>query len=560
VAENRNRNKNKTLNKGGEKHEKTAILEAERPDTNQLGLEFPDATNDENGKANSEADGRESTEANQVHDVGHAVIGGGWPLQPDISPFVTNPEGNVYCVTNLPEEFVAVLFAWVSRSPKSFKDHLRKAIQDGLIPETERPAWEKLSEKATAFHEKFVVQYGHSSVAEHANSHIGIEKISRLASAELELSNEFFGITEYSQRYQQPSCGDWFNPFEKGGKQWQVYEDYMLDCFNVYLELKRDILHDLMLKANLHEMTEAEGKKAIAAFEKMAFEDARYALPLAMYTQLGMTGNGRSWRDSISKLYGSRYEEVHQLADDLKGEISKVLPTLLRHADPSEYERRRHNRFQHRFQNDMKRGTDYPVQLLSPVNEKEMITSLIAQVMVENEQVTYNEAYHVASTMPDDWRKETIGDLIWEMASYDVPPDSFKQVHFQFSFTVSEANCHQLLRHNRKTAFTFRQPSVKYGLTIPPRIKAAGVEGKLLALAQKAERYYNELSKGIREYVVLNAHGRHVIASFNLWEAYHLINLRTSEEAQWEIRDTFEQVYRMLQAACPTLIAGAKRR
>ena len=37
---------------------------------------------------------------------------------------VTNINDDIYCIKNLPEEVVAVLFAYVSRSPNSFKRNL----------------------------------------------------------------------------------------------------------------------------------------------------------------------------------------------------------------------------------------------------------------------------------------------------------------------------------------------------------------------------------------------------------------------------------------------------
>ncbi len=52
---------------------------------------------------------------------------------------------------------------------------------------------------------------------EHAIAHIGIEKISRLASAELELANTFNSFTEYSQRYQRPQRGQIYTPVELEG-------------------------------------------------------------------------------------------------------------------------------------------------------------------------------------------------------------------------------------------------------------------------------------------------------------------------------------------------------
>lgn len=39
-------------------------------------------------------------------------------LERDLSRYVSDTEGDVYAITGLPEEILAVVFAYVSRSPK----------------------------------------------------------------------------------------------------------------------------------------------------------------------------------------------------------------------------------------------------------------------------------------------------------------------------------------------------------------------------------------------------------------------------------------------------------
>ncbi|WP_172673609.1 FAD-dependent thymidylate synthase, partial [Calditerricola satsumensis] len=61
-------------------------------------------------------------------------------------------------------------------------------------------------------------------------------------------------------------------------------------------------------------------------------------------------------------------------------------------------------------------------------------------------------------------------------------------------------------------------------------------------------------------YAVTGAHHRQVYASMSLWELYHLINLRTSPEAQWDIRMAMESLYEQVRAIHPSVIKYAKRR
>ena len=83
------------------------------------------------------------------------------------------------------QEELAVTFAMTSRSPEPF-DEIAERVT---------------AEKSAEFHERWVLGYGHSSVAEHAVIHLAVENISRLACDTLE-DNRLASYTEKSSRYQ----------------------------------------------------------------------------------------------------------------------------------------------------------------------------------------------------------------------------------------------------------------------------------------------------------------------------------------------------------------------
>lgn len=483
----------------------------------------------------------------------------------DISPFVSNVDGNVYAISNLPEEFVATLFAWVSRSPKSFKEHLKQAVKEYNVQTPSGKGFEGLSERAKKFHEKWTVDYGHSSVAELGTAHVGIEKVSRLASAELELSSQFLSLTEYSQRYQRPKRGDWYNPFDKRTKLNKQVEEFFNRTFDVFEKLIDGVLSYLINQEtdNGQKIISERRKKEL---EKLAFEDARYVLPLAMYTQLGMTANGRAWRDALAVLGNSDHAESVKLADDIRTELKKVLPTLLKYSTPSNYQKVSKKRLRNALPESIKRqSVPVDVQLQASSFESEIICHLVSLLYMQERQVSYQQAIlYVTHSMTREQREKIIKELLHEMEQFDMAPDVFKHIHFNATLQLSEAAWHQLLRHNRKTDFSYSKPTTKIGLTIPPRIKAAGLEELVKDIAEESNKLYNKLiSEGYAieaEYIVLNCHKRQVFMTFSLWEAYHLVNLRTSEEAQWDIKNIFLDLYKQLNACYPLLMSMAKRR
>ncbi|HUU45475.1 MAG TPA: FAD-dependent thymidylate synthase, partial [Acidobacteriota bacterium] len=99
-----------------------------------------------------------------------------------------NPESaarRVYLMKDLPPEVVAVAFAKTSRSPDPF----------------DKIADELTEAKSAKFHERWVVGYGHASVAEHAVLSIALENVSILAAKAIE-DNRLASYTEKSTRYQ----------------------------------------------------------------------------------------------------------------------------------------------------------------------------------------------------------------------------------------------------------------------------------------------------------------------------------------------------------------------
>lgn len=193
------------------------------------------------------------------------------------------------------------------------------------------------AEKARRFHEKWVVGYGHASVAELAKAAVGIEGISRLASARLETANPWLSFIEYSQRYQMPRRGAYVVPpeLEAAGAPELLDEFHRVQeiTYDAYQELFRGLVEhlDRVEPAQPGETARARASR----LEKLAFEDARYALTLAVETNLGMVGNGRALRDAIVRLLSDPYEETTRLALAIRREVTRVLPTLVRYAEPN---------------------------------------------------------------------------------------------------------------------------------------------------------------------------------------------------------------------------------
>ncbi len=481
----------------------------------------------------------------------------------DISQYVSNTDRDIYTVSNIPEEVVAVIFAYVSRSPKSFRENIGVVIEEEQLGQ----------QRASKFHEKWVLNYGHASVAEHAAVHVGIERVSRLFSSVLELSNEYLSFTEYSQRYQRPKRGDFYIPPELGENEAlrKEYIDVNNKLYDLYAEIN-DALYSYL--TNVIPTPDGTDEKAhFRALEKVAFEDARYVLSMATFTNLGMTGNARAIEDSLTKLLSNSYPEVRQRAEEIKEEVRFSVPTLVKYADENAYLRGARSSFKSIFKEDPRtprqKSNGHQVSLIDWTGkdrdepENYALSKMINAMVYEHSTQNYTTVESKLNSMDLNEKLGLLQKITQDLGKYDNPVNAFRYVEYEAEFIISEACWHQLLRH-RKVNWIYKEPDIHNGITVPPNIKEAGVEDLLQEAVGLSESLYqallNENMPQVASYVVTNAHNRALIGKFDLWELYHLINLRMSEGAQWDIKAVIATLTDEIEKHHPNLTGPALKR
>lgn len=487
-------------------------------------------------------------------------------LIPDeIKKYVSNTDKDIYTVGNLPEEVIAVIFAYVSRSPKGFRENIGVVIKEEELGQ----------ERATKFHEKWVLHYGHASVAEHATVHIGIENVSRLFSSLLELSNEYLSFTEYSQRYQKPRRGDFYVPEELAEKPSLLNEYVELNnyLYDTYVQIN-DKLYEF-LKNEIPAPEGTDEKTHFRALEKIAFEDARYALSLATYTNLGMSGNARAIEDSLTKLLSSRYPEARKRAEEIKREVRFSVPTLVKYANENKYikeTRQGLEHISHSISSSRSRGLINQTAIVRLLDwtgkdksnpEEVAIDKMIKAILFEHSDLGYEDIEKETQKTDLESKLIILRKVIEKLGKHDNPLNVFKLIEYKAEFVVSEACWHQLLRH-RKVNWVTQEPSVSNGITVPPNVRQSGSEELLENAATRSENLYeklmNENLPELAGYVVTNAHNRRVMGSFDLWELYHLTNLRMSEGAQWDVKNIVRMLAEEIQKYHPNLVSPALKR
>jgi len=231
------------------------------------------------------------------------------------------PKRDIYLLSSkeLSPETIAVAFAKTSRFPDSFRDI----------------AADLTDEKSAQFHEKWVVGYGHASVAEHAVLHLAIENASRIAMEAIE-SNRLASYTEKSTRYQKWDEDSFYTPDELDGHP--LHEEFLATCrmlFTTYMASLEPV------KAVIAKRVPRREEEKDAAYDRRIrsryVDVCRFILPAASLANVGMTANGRVLENAIRKWLSSPLAEIREIGETVKVVAQGELPTLVKYADAVEY-------------------------------------------------------------------------------------------------------------------------------------------------------------------------------------------------------------------------------
>ena len=224
------------------------------------------------------------------------------------------PQREIYLLSPraLSPETIAVAFAKTSRAPESFRDI----------------AAELSDEKSAQFHEKWVVGYGHASVAEHAVLHIAFEGVSRLAIESIE-SNRLASYTEKSTRYQTWGSDDFWIPSELDGHPLREgFVDTVRLLFQAYADslvpVRTLILERFPRREN--ESDEAWDRRLRSKYVDVC----RFLLPAASLANVGMTANARVIENTIRKMLSHELAEVREIGARVKEVALDETPTLVK--------------------------------------------------------------------------------------------------------------------------------------------------------------------------------------------------------------------------------------
>ena len=481
----------------------------------------------------------------------------------------------------LSPETIAVTFAKTSRSAQTFQEI----------------AAELTDEKSAQFHEKWVVGYGHASVAEHAVLHVAFENVSRLAIETIE-SNRLASYTEKSTRYQRWEPDGYYVPAEVLGTAHEaVYRSACQALFDAYresLEPVRRVVQERIPRRDGESDAGWDGR-----IRARYVDVCRFLLPAAALANVGMTANARTLEHAIRKMLSHPLDEVRRLGEETRQAARAEVPTLLKYADPVPYARQAEVRLAREAESfpeghpvrpsantgavrtaspgppplrDAPRGRDGPDGVPVSVRrggvaagasapatlaawEAQGEAKVLAAALFPHSQGSWSEILSRIEAQTDDERLRLAEALLAGRGPHDVPLRALEYTSYVLEIVIDQGGYFELKRHRMMTQTPQRLTS-GLGYAVPRLFAEAGWEAAYRAALDAAGEAHQRLAAwnpDVAAYLVPNAYRRRVLLTANLREIFHLCELRAAPNAHFSIRRVALQIAEAIRGVHPIL-------
>jgi len=504
----------------------------------------------------------------------------------DISRFFTNMDRSVYALKNLPEEVVAYLFARYSRSRLSLRDDLRRMIESEDIgaligagtSDDPAQAFSQIQERARTFAEKYVLGYGHSSVAEHGCVHLALEDVSIIASKLIE-DSRLASYTEKSTRYVAFDPGKVFYP-PSVLADLQLAEDYtatILALLDAYTGWTEDFVAQIKARTPKTEKQTERGYEA--ASRATAFDLLRYLLPAATHTNVGLTLNARSLEHLITKLLSQPLTEGRLLGERIKAEAQHIVPTLLKYADHNAYREETGEAIEKLAREIL--GEDGPPPQFWGAREELASLSLAPQnwgggassvsllsADPDADDMLVAAIFYGAASLPmetllarvkdmDAAAKERVVDeYLKRRGRHDAPGRALERIACTVEMTMDYGAYRDIQRHRMATQTT-QALTPALGYEMPPEFERFGYAQPYQDLMARAAATYGRLyDAGLTHeaaYALPLATRIRVLFTWNLREVTHFVELRSARQGHPSYRKVAQDVYQAIAVAYPLI-------
>ncbi len=427
-------------------------------------------------------------------------------------------------------------------------------------------------EKAAEFHEKWVVGYGHASVAEHAVASLALQNVPQVIVKILE-DSRLASFTEKSSRYQVFTRDRVGVPKTLAQHPLMENVNGLFDALYGLYDECYPLFEALFRERNPKAADMSEGAYN-ATLKAMICDRTRYLLPAASLTSLGMTANARVWERAIVKLLSSPDALAQQIGEEVKGVLKGFahldrdqalkhfpFPTLLKYADFNEYQSALHDDIQNCVtdlgldQQDLRDHATADRPVTCTFDDRTAELRIAAALLAKHARLPMGVAMD-ALAADTAKRDAVLKAAIQSRGAHDAPPREFEHAWFQHEIVMDYGAWRDIQRHRICTPSN-QTLGTDLGYDMPEEFMEIGKDKEFMEVMDTArDLYHAVLSAGLEceaEYLVPMAYRRRMVVSWNLRELFHFIELRSGKKGHPSYRRIAQDIWRTLNEAHPLL-------
>jgi thymidylate synthase ThyX len=263
--------------------------------------------------------------------------------------FVTSTTSNVFVLRNLPEVIKGALFSRYSRSTLGLRSLLLKefilnedtafsAIAGQFAADSGNEQIMAI-QKAQNFYDRILDGYGDDSIGELGGAHLAVENVSMLAAKMIEDSRIGGSPLEKSTRYIyfDQKIEDEYLFYREPVLMTSAYRDLYLETCNHLFDTYSKLIPPLtaLIEQGFPKDPTLSKGAYTAALRAKVLDCLRGLLPASAYTNMGVFGNGRFFEALLQKMNCQNLVEMQEVGKKAYTELSKVIPSFIRRADPA---------------------------------------------------------------------------------------------------------------------------------------------------------------------------------------------------------------------------------
>ncbi|HTT86584.1 MAG TPA: FAD-dependent thymidylate synthase [Acidimicrobiales bacterium] len=494
-----------------------------------------------------------------------------------LRPYVTNLDGPVFALVNLPEVVKGALFARYSRSGKS----LRRLFLDEFVGDLDMSGDAGVDatvglRRAEELYERVFFEYGDDSVAQLGGVHLACEQASNVLTkvlergrlmAYLEQSTRYIAYdarlgTGHYRYYRDPDVLD--SPL---GARYVGAMDRMFDTYGALLpELQGWLVRRFPRRPDDSDFVHRQSIRA------KALDALRGLLPAASLSNVGIYGTGQSYEMLLLRMRAHALPEARRYGELMLTELRKVIPSFLQRVDlpdrggvwsrylaatRDQAEEMVDRLWPDRHEAPAEPATSVTLEDFDPEGEEKVL----AAICYPHVSLPEAELRRRVRALPTEDRRALLRAYVGERTNRRHRPGrAFERTDYRFD-VVSDYGAFRDLQRHRMLSMEWQPLSPSLGYDLPELVVDAGLAGGFEESMARSRQLYEDLAPTFptqAPYAVALAYRVRYVMQMNAREAMHVLELRSGRQGHPVYREVVQQMHRLIaERAGHRLIAEA---